>query len=70
MKHFLQIKKLINYFIAKNSFVLEVAFKISFFFCDRSLNAIFEKCELLDYVMLLHETVLGMTLKGLVSTGF
>ena len=71
MKHFLQIKKLINYFIAKNSFVVEVAFKLSYFFgCDPSLNAIFKKCELLDYVMLLHETVLGMTLKGLVGTGF
>ena len=40
------------------------------FFCDSCFYATAQKIRLLDYVILLHATVLGMTLKGLVSVCF
>ena len=36
-----------------------------FFFCDPCLYATLQKFRLLDYVILLRATILGMTLKGL-----
>ena len=38
-----------------------------YFLSDPSFYATVQKFRLLDYVVLLHTTILGMTLKGLVS---
>ena len=41
--------------------------KLLYFFCDPCFYATAQKFRLLDFVILLHATILGMTLKGLVS---
>ena len=40
--------------------------KNSYFFCDPCFCTTVQKFRLLDYAGLLHATILGMTLKGLV----
>ena len=41
--------------------------KFFYLFCDSCFYATVQKFKLLVYVILLHKTILGMTLKGLVS---
>ena len=41
---------------------------LRYFFCDPCFYATVEKFRLLDHVIVLHATILGMTLKGLLST--
>ena len=40
---------------------------LKYFFCDPCFYATVQKFRLLDYIILLHATILGMALKGLVS---
>ena len=47
------------YFLNQNS--------SNIFFCDPYFYAIVQRLRLLDHVILLHASVLGMTLKALVS---